>query len=62
MVSPVTYSRGTPSSEARDTDGDGALDTFDRLSPEGSVLVREQDVDGDGAIDLREVWSRGGGS
>ena len=56
------YTRGAPSSESRDTDGDGTLDTFDRRSPEGAVLVREQDVDGDGAIDLREVWSHGTGS
>jgi hypothetical protein len=55
----VHYTRGAPSSEARDTDGDGALDLFDRLAPDGSVVVREQDVDGDGAIDLREVFDRG---
>jgi hypothetical protein len=45
--------------EARDTDGDGRLDTFDRLDAAGRVAMREEDVDGDGAIDVRSVYEAG---
>jgi tetratricopeptide (TPR) repeat protein len=53
------YRQGTLSGEARDSDGDGRLDTFDRLDPEGRVALREEDVDGDGAIDVRSVYEAG---
>jgi hypothetical protein len=53
------YQRGALSGEARDSDGDGRLDTFDRLDAEGRVALREEDVDGDGAIDVRSVYEAG---
>jgi tetratricopeptide (TPR) repeat protein len=45
--------------EARDTNGDGRLDTFDRLDSAGRVAARDEDVDGDGAIDVRSVYEAG---
>jgi len=45
--------------EARDTNGDGRLDTFERLDSAGRVAMREEDVDGDGAIDVRSVFEAG---
>jgi hypothetical protein len=45
--------------EARDTNGDGRLDTFDRIDAAGRVAMREEDVDGDGAIDVRSVYEAG---
>jgi hypothetical protein len=53
------YSGTILSAEARDTDGDGALDTFDRFDAEGNVGVREEDLDGDGGIDVRSVYEDG---
>ncbi len=53
------YQAGTLSGEARDSDGDGSLDTFDRLDAAGRVALREEDVDGDGAIDVRSVYEAG---
>jgi hypothetical protein len=53
------YQAGTLSGEARDSDGDGSLDIFDRLDAAGRVALREEDVDGDGAIDVRSVYEAG---
>ncbi len=47
------------SGEARDTNGDGRLDTFDRIDSAGRVAMREEDIDGDGAIDVRSVYEAG---
>ena len=53
------YADGFLSTEARDTDGDGQLDTFDRFDDEGFIGVREEDLDGDGGIDIRSIYKRG---
>jgi hypothetical protein len=53
------YSGGAISGEARDSDGDGSLDTFDRLDAAGRVALREEDVDGDGSIDVRSIYEAG---
>jgi len=53
------YADGSLSAEARDTDGDGQLDTFDRFDDEGFIGVREEDLDGDGGIDVRSIYKRG---
>ena len=53
------YSAGTLTAEARDRDGDGQLDTFDRLDADGSLAVREEDLDGDGEIDVRSHYQDG---
>ncbi len=53
------YQAGALSGEARDSDGDGSLDTFDRLDAAGRVALREEDLDGDGAIDVRSVYEAG---
>ena len=53
------YSAGTLTSEARDSDGDGRLDTFDRLAADGSLALREEDLDGDGEIDVRSHYEDG---
>jgi hypothetical protein len=47
------------SGEARDTNGDGRLDTFDQIDSAGRVAMREEDIDGDGAIDVRSVYEAG---
>jgi hypothetical protein len=53
------YSGGVLSAEARDTDGDNSLDTFDRFDSDGNVGLREEDLDGDGSIDARSVYQAG---
>jgi hypothetical protein len=53
------YRGGAISGEARDSNGDGSLDTFDRLDAAGRVALREEDVDGDGAIDVRSIYEGG---
>ena len=53
------YADGFLSAEARDTDGDGQLDTFDRFDDEGFIGVREEDLDGDGGIDVRSIYEGG---
>lgn len=53
------YSGEELSAEARDTNGDGSLDTFDRLDAEGRVTLREEDTDGDGQIDVRSHYQAG---
>lgn len=53
------YSGGMLTAEARDTDGDNGLDTFDRFDSNGSVDLREEDLDGDGKIDVRSVYRAG---
>jgi tetratricopeptide (TPR) repeat protein len=53
------YSGGMLTAEARDTDGDNDLDTFDRFDSDGNVGVREEDLDGDGRIDVRSVYQAG---
>jgi hypothetical protein len=53
------YTEGTVTSEARDTDRDGRLDTFDRLGPDGKLAVREEDRNGDGEIDVRSHYEDG---
>jgi Flp pilus assembly protein TadD len=55
----LRYSGGALTSEARDTDGDGRLDTFDRFDSEGRLRIREQDRNGDGEIDMRSVYEAG---
>ena len=55
----LRYSQGNLSAEARDTDGDGRLDTFDHFDADGNVQLREEDLDGDGAVDLRSVYQAG---
>ena len=55
----LRYSGGRISAEARDADGDGRLDTFDRFDPDGNVDVREEDLDGDGGIDVRSIYEAG---
>lgn len=53
------YSGDHLTAEARDTSGDGALDTFDRLDAEGRVVLREEDTNGDGHIDVRSIYEAG---
>jgi len=53
------YSEGQLSAEARDSDLDGTLDTFDRFDTVGNVDLREEDLDGDGGIDVRSVFEEG---
>ena len=53
------YSGGVLTAEARDTDGDNGLDTFDRFDSEGNVGLREEDLDGDGRIDVRSIYEGG---
>ena len=53
------YRRGEISTEARDTRGDGRLDTFDHFDAEGNVALREEDTDGDGRIDVRSHYEQG---
>ena len=53
------YSSGTLTAEARDSDGDGRLDIFDRLDAKGELAVREEDLDGDGEIDVRSHYEDG---
>jgi tetratricopeptide (TPR) repeat protein len=53
------YSGEDLTSEARDTNGDGILDTFDRLDAQGRVVLREEDRDGDGHIDVRSHYQAG---
>jgi tetratricopeptide (TPR) repeat protein len=53
------YQAGTLVAEESDTDGDGAIDRFDRFGADGRVDLREEDLDGDGRIDVRSVF-RGG--
>jgi len=53
------YSGERLTAEARDTNGDGNLDTFDRLDPEGRIALREEDLDGDGSIDVRSLYDAG---
>jgi hypothetical protein len=53
------YSGERLTAEARDTNGDGNLDTFDRLDPEGRIALREEDLDGDGSIDVRSLYEAG---
>jgi tetratricopeptide (TPR) repeat protein len=53
------FAGDAPSSDARDTDADGVLDTFDRLDAQGHVVLREQDLDADGAIDARSHYEQG---
>jgi Flp pilus assembly protein TadD len=53
------YTRGVLSSDARDTNRDGALDRFDRLDANGDVALREEDLDADGAIDVRSIYRSG---
>jgi len=55
----VHYRAERVSGEARDTNGDGRLDTFDRLDATGRVALREEDLDGDGAIDVRSAYRDG---
>ncbi len=53
------YSGSLLTAEARDTDGDNRLDTFDRFDSDGNVGLREEDLDGDGRIDVRSVYRDG---
>ncbi|MDJ0852544.1 MAG: hypothetical protein QNK04_29585 [Myxococcota bacterium] len=53
------YRRGAVASEARDTRGDGRLDTFDHFDRDGNVVLREEDLDGDGQIDVRSHYEQG---
>jgi tetratricopeptide (TPR) repeat protein len=53
------YRDARVSGEARDTNGDGRFDTFDRLDAEGRVAIREEDIDGDGSIDVRSTYEAG---
>jgi Flp pilus assembly protein TadD len=55
----IHYADGILRAEARDTDGDGILDRFDRFDDEGYVETRDEDLDGDGRIDTRSLY-RGG--
>jgi hypothetical protein len=55
----LRYRGGALSAAARDGDGDGRLDTFERFDAEGRVALREEDADGDGEIDLRSVYEGG---
>ena len=53
------YVDGALAGENRDTNGDGALDTFDRFDQQGQLVLREEDLDGDGRIDVRSIFSGG---
>jgi tetratricopeptide (TPR) repeat protein len=53
------YRDARVSGEARDTNGDGRFDTFDRLDAAGRVAIREEDIDGDGSIDVRSSYEAG---
>ncbi len=53
------YRRGEVSTEARDTRGDGRLDTFDHFDGEGNVVLREEDTNGDGRIDVKSHYEQG---
>jgi tetratricopeptide (TPR) repeat protein len=53
------YDEGRVTAQARDTDGDGVLDTFDRFDDDGALRVREEDLDGDGDVDIRSVYQAG---
>ncbi|MBW1684050.1 MAG: tetratricopeptide repeat protein [Deltaproteobacteria bacterium] len=55
----LNYSGGMLTAEARDTDGDNGLDTFDRFDSDGNLGLREEDLDGDGSIDVRSVYEAG---
>ena len=55
----LNYSGGMLTAEARDTDGDNGLDTFDRFDSDGNLGLREEDLDGDGSIDVRSVYQAG---
>jgi hypothetical protein len=45
--------------DARDSDGDGHIDRFDRFDARGRLDVIERDVDGDGRIDVRSHYEAG---
>jgi Flp pilus assembly protein TadD len=49
----LRYEGGELVSEARDENGDGVLDVFERFGKDGRVLLREEDTDADGQIDIR---------
>jgi tetratricopeptide (TPR) repeat protein len=53
------YAEGALVAEDRDTDGDGALDRFDRFDAEGRLRLRREDLDGDGRIDLSSEYRDG---
>lgn len=53
------YDHGQLRGEDRDTDGDGALDRFDKLDATGQVIERGDDIDGDGDVDVRHVYRDG---
>lgn len=55
----LQYVDGALAAESRDTDGDGALDTFDRFDANGQLVLRDEDLDGDGRIDVRSVFRDG---
>ncbi len=45
--------------DARDSDGDGRIDRFDRFDSRGDLSLVERDVDGDGRIDVRSHYEAG---
>jgi tetratricopeptide (TPR) repeat protein len=53
------YEGGRLVSEARDTNGDGVLDRFERFDADGEVVLREEDLNGDGKIDVRSFFEKG---
>jgi len=55
----LLYRDGALTAERADTDGDGALDRFDRLDADGHLALREEDLDGDGDVDVRSVFRAG---
>jgi tetratricopeptide (TPR) repeat protein len=53
------YANGALVSADHDTNGDGALDRFDRFDAEGRLHERGEDLDGDGRVDLRSIYREG---
>jgi tetratricopeptide (TPR) repeat protein len=53
------YTGGALRVQATDSNANGRLDTFERFSADGSILVREEDVNGDGEIDVRSEFRAG---
>jgi hypothetical protein len=53
------YSGESLVGDARDTDGDGRIDRFDRFDARGDLSLVERDLDGDGRIDVRSHYQAG---